>query len=213
MAVAEVLDDGLRYSVIRGSLGSTAEAHSQGTPVYHLSMKIFVLPFPKDFFGSPASGSYSYPIHLPDVRIAGAELTVTNMRGDSEPAQVSFTATTEFGLRTLSGGQLSIQIEGYLAIQSEVAPPLVIEEAHSVRDVFAVVRGMPAGAPIELKLRQNAETYCLLTIPEGGTISNVVNGFGRAPLEAGAQINLDIMSVAQGGAGAPGRDLTVTMRL
>ncbi len=55
--------------------------------------------------------------------------------------------------------------------------------------------------------------YCLLTIPEGATISNVVNGFGRPPLEAGAQINLDIMSVAQGGAGAPGRDLTVTMRL
>lgn len=213
MAVAEVLDDGMQYSVIRGSLGSTAEAHSQGTPVYHLSMKIFVLPFPKDFFGSPASGNYSYPIHLPDARIAGGELTVTNMRGDSEPAQVSFTATTEYGLRTLSGGQLSIQIEGYLAIQSDVAPPLVVEEAHSVRDVFAVVRGAPAGAAIELQLRQNAETHCLLTIPEGATISNVVNCFGRPPLVAGAQINLDILSVAQGGAGAPGRDLTVTMRL
>jgi hypothetical protein len=138
---------------------------------------------------------------------------VTNMRGNSEPAPVCFTATTDFGLRTLSGGQLSIQIEGYLAIQSDVAPPLVIEESHCVRDVFAVVRGTPAGAPIELQLRQNAEPYCRLTVPQGDTISNVVSGFGLPPLQAGAQISLDIMSVAQGGAGAPGRDLTVTMRL
>jgi hypothetical protein len=213
LAVAEVLDNGLRYAVVRGSQGSPAETHSQGAPVYHLDKKIFILPFPRDFFGSPASGSYSYQVHLPDVRIAAAELMVTNMRGNSEPAPVCFTATTDFGLRTLSGGQLSIQIEGYLAIQSDVAPPLVIEESHCVRDVFAVVRGTPAGAPIELQLRQNAEQYCRLTVPQGDTISNVVSGFGLPPLQAGAQISLDIMSVAQGGAGAPGRDLTVTMRL
>jgi hypothetical protein len=119
----------------------------------------------------------------------------------------------EFGLRTLSGGQLSIQIEGYLAIQSDVAPPLVIEESHCVRDIFAVVREAPAGAPIQLRLRQNADVYCVLTIPTGTNISNVVGGLGLPPLVAGAQLSLDILSVAQGGQGTPGRDLTVTVRL
>ena len=135
------------------------------------------------------------------------------MRGDSAPAQVSLTTTTEFGLRTLSGGQLSIQVEGYPGIQSDVAPPLVVEESHSVRDIFAVVRGAPEGAPIQMRLRQNADVYCLLAIPVGATVSNVVNGFGLPPLVAGAQIRMDITSVAQGGQGSPGRDLTATVRL
>ena len=213
LQVTGVLENGTRYSVVRGLHGSQAEAHNQGTPVYNLDKRTYVLPFARDFFGSPASGSYAFPIYLPDVRIASAELMMTNMRGDSEPAQVSLTSTLEFGLRTLSGGQLSIQIEGYLAIQSDVAPPLVIEESHCVRDIFAVVREAPAGAPIQLRLRQNADVYCVLTIPTGTNISNVVGGLGLPPLVAGAQLSLDILSVAQGGQGTPGRDLTVTVRL
>jgi hypothetical protein len=138
---------------------------------------------------------------------------VTNMRGNSETATAAFTASTDFGLRTLSGGQMSIQVEGYLAIQSDVAPPLVVEDGHSVRDVFAVVREAPAGAPIELRLRQNSEDYCTLIIPAGANYSNVVHGFGLAPLAAGAQIALDIVSVGLASAGSPGRDLTVTLRL
>jgi hypothetical protein len=104
-------------------------------------------------------------------------------------------------------------VEGYLAIQSDVTPPLVVEAAQSVRDVFAVLREPPTGAPVELELRLDAASYCRLTIPADGTMSNVVWGFGLPPLTAGAQINLDILSVAPGGTGTPGRDLTVTIRL
>jgi hypothetical protein len=213
LKVTEVLNGGTEYSVNRGWHGSLAEAHASDTPVYHLDWKVFILPFPRDFFGSPASGNYSFPIYLPDARIASAELVVTNMRGNSEPSQACFTITTDCGLRTLSGGQLSIQVEGYLAIQSNVAPPLIIEASHSVRDVFAVVRYAPTGGPLELQLRQDDETYCRLTIPEGGTVSNVVNGFGLPPLTAGAQLSLDILTVPPAEAGTPGRDLTVTVRL
>jgi hypothetical protein len=213
LRVNEVLESGTLYGVDRGVHGTQAEAHDQETAVYHLNKKTHILPFGRDFFGSPASGSYSFSIYQPDVRIASAELAVTNMRGNSEPSEVCLTTTTDFGLRTLSGGQLSVQVEGYLAIQSDVAPPLVIEESHSVRDIFAVVREAPEGAPIELRLRQNDNVYCPLTIPAGSTISNVVTGFELPPLVAGAQISLDIMSVAQGGQGTPGRDLTVTVRL
>jgi hypothetical protein len=213
LRVTEVLDGGLRYSVDRGVHGSAAAEHGQGTPVEHLKSKVYVLPFSRDFFGSPASGSYSYAVFLPDVRIASAEMSVTNSRGTSEPSQVCLTAMTDFGLRTLAGGQLSIQMEGYLAVHSDVAPPLVIEETHCARDISAVIREAPQGAPIELRLRQNGDEYCRLVIPAGALISNVVPGMGLPPLVTGSQINLDALSVPQGGSGTPGRDLTVTIRL
>jgi hypothetical protein len=208
-----VLDGGLGYRVIRALYETVATAHEQGASVYHLRNKVYILPFVRDFFGSPASGSYSHPIYLPDARIAGAEMFASNSRGSSEVSAVSFTSTVEAGMRTLSGGQLSIQVEGYLAIQTDVAPPLVVEETHSVRDVFAVVRDAASGGPIQVQLRHDMETYCTLTIPAGATISNVVWGFGLPPLNAESQISLDIVSVGQGADAFPGKDLTVTIRL
>jgi hypothetical protein len=213
MRVEEVLDGGLGYRVIRALYETVATAHEQGASVYHLRNKVYILPFVRDFFGSPASGSYSHPIYLPDARIAGAEMFASNSRGSSEVSAVSFTSTVEAGMRTLSGGQLSIQVEGYLAIQTDVAPPLVVEETHSVRDVFAVVRDAASGGPIQVQLRHDMETYCTLTIPAGATISNVVWGFGLPPLNAESQISLDIVSVGQGADAFPGKDLTVTIRL
>ncbi|MCC7176605.1 MAG: hypothetical protein IT159_15535 [Bryobacterales bacterium] len=213
MRVVEPLRGGVEYVAERGVQGTSAESHPQGQAVFHLIRKVYILPFRRDFFGSPASGNHSFPIHLPDVRIAAAELFVTNLRGDGEPSQISLTASTDYGLRTLSGGQFSIQIQGYPGIQSNVAPPLVIEASHSVRDVFAVLAEGPSGGPMVLRVKQNGETYCELTIPDGQTASNTVTGFNLPPLAAGAQINVDVLSVPPAGAGFPGRDLTVTIRL
>ena len=96
----------------------------------------------------------------------------------------SFGATTDEGLRTLAGGQISIQVEGYLAIQTDAAPPLVVETALAARDIFAVVHEAPSGGAITLQLRQGSTVFCTLTIADGTTISNVVNGFGLPPLAA-----------------------------
>ena len=213
LVVDNVLDGGLRYEVTRGSHGTTAAAQPAGTAVYHLDRKVFVIPFVKDFFGSPASGSFSYPIFLPDARIAAAELFMTNSRGNSESTRNSFTANTDQGLRTLSGGQLSLQVEGPLAIESSAAPPLVIEEAHSVRDVFAVVEEAPTEAPVDLEVLQDGAVYCSLTIPAGQRTSNVVNGFGLPPLQEKSELTLRIVSVGQTATATPGRNLTVIIRL
>jgi hypothetical protein len=199
--------------IMRGSHGSTASAHAAQTVVYPLQKKTLVLPFGRDFFGSPASGSYSHPIAIPDVRIAAAELFMTNSKGNSVVSRESFTATTDFGLRTMSGGQLSIQVEGPLAIQTNAAPPLLMDSTRSVRDIYAVVQDAPTGAPIVLQLTQNGQPYCQLTIPDNEKTSNIVDGFALGPLQAMAQIGLDITSVAQTADTTPGRDLTVTIRL
>jgi len=213
LEIEETLLGGTRYKVKRGVHGSPAESHAVDALVYHLVKKIFVLPFPRDFFGSPSSGSYSCPIYLPDARVASAELFLTNNKGNSPTAVKYFTGTTSEGLRTLSGGQISIQVEGFLAIQSEAAPALIIDTAHSMRDIFAVVGEAPTGADVVLRLRQDEDEICQLTVPMGTTQSNVVNGFGLPPLAAQSLVRLDILSVGQTSETTPGRDLTVIVRL
>jgi len=184
-----------------------------GEKVHHLNRKVYVAAFPKDFFGSPASGTYTFPLFLPDVRIAAADFFVTNVKGNSETGKKNFTHLADQGLRTLSGGQLTIQVEGYLAIQHGAAPPLVIETAHSVRDIFAVVREAPSGEDIELRLRLDQDEYCRLTIAAGASHSSTVDGFGLPVLRAMAQLHLDVLAVGQSSGSTPGRDLTVILRL
>lgn len=213
MVIQQAISSGNACTVSRAGYGSSAATHAMNAPVYFLEKKTFIMPFAMDFFGSLASGSYVYPVAIPDVRVATAELFVTNGRGNSPATRESFTATTELGIRTLSGGQLMIQVEGPLAIQTNAAPLLLMESAHSVRDVYAVVKNAPTGASIVLQVTQNGAPYCQLTIPASATISNVVDGFALGPLAEKAQVGLDILSVAQTADTTPGRDLTVTIRL
>ena len=213
MVIQQNLTSSTTVPVTRASHGTTAAGHSVETGVYLLAEKIFILPFAQEFFGSPASGSYAFPITIPDVRIAAAELFMTNSRGNSSVAAESFTSSTDFGLRSLLGGQLTIQIEGPLAIQTNAAPPLIVDTSCSVRDVFAVVQDAPTGAPITMQVTQNGNVYCELTIATGATASNVVDGFALGPLAAEATIGLNITSVVQTANTQPGSDLTVTIRL
>jgi putative tail protein len=213
LSVTTAVSNGTSVAVTRGSEGTTAAAHAVPALVYSLAKKTFVMPFARDFIGSPASGSYAFPISIPDVRIAAAELFMTNSQGNSDVGRQSLTATTDLGLRTLSGGQFSIQVEGPLAIQTNAAPPLSVDTAHSVRDVYAAVGTAPGGTAIVLQVTQNGQPYCQLTIPVNATVSNVVDGFALGPLQTQAQIGLDITSVTQTSGTAPGSDLTVTIRL
>ena len=167
-------------------MAARRRSHAGTVPIYHLTSNVTIVPFVDDFFGSPASGSYTYSIFLPDVRIGAAELFVTNVRGNSPVASASFGATSDQGLRTLAGGQLSIQVEGYLAIQTDAAPPLVIEiGARGARYFRGGERGAQRRTPIQLTLRQGSTVYCTLTIADGATMSTSVDGFGLPPLASG----------------------------
>ncbi|MBX9601730.1 MAG: hypothetical protein K2X35_12020 [Bryobacteraceae bacterium] len=199
-------------TVSRASHGSIAASHGAGTKVYRLEKRTFIVPFLRSFFGSQASGSFTFPLTIPDVRIGAADFFVTNRFGNSAVARSSFTGTTDAGLRTLSGGQLSMTIEGYLAMQNDAAPAIEVEATHAVRDVFARVREAPTGGNVQLRLRQGASLVCDLTIAAGNLISNVIDGFGLAPLATGVPLSLDIVAVPAGTNTMPGRDLTVTLR-
>jgi len=213
LEVEAVASGGTQYQVVRGSLGSTAVSHAGATLAYHLQRLIVTIPFVKGFFGSPANAAFSYSVFLPNVRIGAAELYMTNAVGGGLVGNAAFGATADQGLRTLAGGQLSIQTQGYLAIQTGAAPPLVLEDPHVPRDISAIVREAPSGGAIEMQVTQSGSAYCTLTIADGQTVSNVVGGFGLAPLAASARLDLDITSVPTAAGTLPGRDLTVTIRL
>jgi hypothetical protein len=217
--VSAVANGGLGYTVTRGMSGSTAVAHGGGqtpVPVYDLASKVFVVAFAPDFFGSPASGDFCYPILLADARIACAQLFVTNDQGNSAAGTACYTRMIDGGLRTYAGGQFAIQVEGYLAIQANAAPPLIVHASHGVRAIFAVVNEAPTQGPVELEIQRNGTTYCSLTItggPPNPRYSNVQDGFGLAPLRVGDQLSLNITSVPQSADSTPGRDLTVTIQM
>jgi hypothetical protein len=90
-----------------------------------------------------------------------------------------------------------------------------MDATHTVRDIYAVVRGAPSDSPIQLRLNQmlpnqSPVAYCNLTILPAAIISSSQNGFLLPPLASGARISLDITGV---GGTNPGSDLTVIIRL
>ncbi len=211
MQVTAIATGGTQYTISRAAFGTIAAIHNPGAVVYQLAVTTVIAPFPADFFGSGYSGSWSFPVSLPDVRIACAQLFVTNSQGNSPPTGISLTHNIYNGLRTLSGGQYSIQVEGFLAVDQMAAPALVTEAAHSIRDIYAVL-GTPADQSVILQLHVNGALFgAPLTILTGQPISvNTIDGSTLPPLTAGSKITL---AVTQVGTVLPGADLTVLIRL
>ncbi|MCU1235006.1 MAG: hypothetical protein JWP63_2973 [Candidatus Solibacter sp.] len=204
-----VENGGSRWQVTRGMHLSTAAAHVSQSVPYQLLSKSMIASFPPGFFGSPYSGSWSHPITLPNVRVASADLFVTNRFGNSPTRSICLTTTVDHGLRTLSGGQYSIQVDGYLAVEQSAAPALIVEAAHAVGDVYAVL-GTVADAEVRLQVNVEGAAYCALAIPAGMTTSPAADGKSLAPLTAGEKITLSILSVGQT---YPGANLTVLIRI
>jgi hypothetical protein len=197
-------------AVTRGAHTTTAVGHLTPVVVYVLSESVLIVPFIKEFFGSPASGDWKYNAALPNVRLASVELYMTNALGDGAIGVNAYTETIDSGLRTMAGGQYSFQISGYLAIQTSAVPAIVVDADRSVRDIYAVVNVAPDGAPIILQLNRNGALYATVQINAPTKISAVVPGFGLPVLRAGDQLTLDITGV---GTNNPGSDLNLIMRL
>lgn len=205
--------DGRTYNVERGAFGTTAATHATSEVLWHLSRRTTVLPFSRGLFGSEAAGSYSHPIEMPNQRVVAAELFVTNSKGNSQVSTLSFANRFDGGLRTLSGGQFTMQISGDLAVQSNAVPPCTVDRSRSVRDVFANVTEAPDGADIILAVTVDGKPWCALTIEAGSTTSTAVSGVTLPPLEAETTLGLDIISTGLAGTGRPGSGLTVTSTL
>ena len=60
--------------------------------------------------------------------------------------------------------------DGALSVQSEAVPRVSVEAAHAVRDIYANVMEPSTGAPIEVRVTRDGESYVTLTIPPGETL-------------------------------------------
>jgi hypothetical protein len=200
-------------TVQRAQYTTQAGTYSSSAAVLPVNIKTFVVPFARDFFASPASQNFAHTIHLPDVRIVAAQFLMTNSRGNGPSTLQAYTNTADGGLRTCSGGQLSLQVGGYLATQQNAAPPLLVEAAHAVRDIRAKVTEAPINTNIVVNLWQNGTPYTSLTIPAGQTTSNIIDGKTLATLQNASTLKMDIVLNVLGTNASPGKDLTVTIRL
>ncbi len=209
LQIEGIENNGATYHVIRGKHSSLATSHPAGSKIYCLQQLSAIAPFPPGFFGSPYGGSWSFPVVLPNARVASAALYVTNGKGDSPSAFINLTDNDDMGMRTLSGGQYSIQVSGYLSVDQSAAPALLIESPHAVREVYAVL-GTPADRDVRLMLNLNGIPYCEIVVPSGLTRSYGVDGNTLAPLLSGSELSLSILQV---GLTTPGADLTVLIRL
>jgi hypothetical protein len=208
--LAGITDAAGNTPVTRAVHGTTAIAHDATALAYLLTEKVAIVPFVKNFFGSPASGDWKYSLELANVRLASVELYMTNALGDGAVAVQPLTSTNDVGLRTLSGGQFSFQIAGYLAIQTSAAPAVIVDADRSARDVYAILAIPPSGAGVTLQLNLNGAPYATIQFDPNTTTSAVVPGFGLPALHAGDLLTLDVTGV---GTVYPGSDLTLVIRL
>ena len=205
--------DGFACEVERGAYGSTAAAHDADAVVWPLERRVVVLPFEKGFFGTPASGSYAHWMLMPNVRIVAAELYATNGRGNSLASKVRYAGWLHGGIRTLSGGQILMQVDGPLAIQSSAVPPVPCDGPRAVRDAFATVSEAPVGGAVVVRVMCNGEVYGQdLTIAAGASVSNVLDGCDLPPLDGESVLGLAVVGLPHGDGTWPGAGLTVTIR-
>jgi hypothetical protein len=217
--LAGATDSGGNTTVQRGIHQTVAAAHALTSPIYLLTEKVIVVPFVKNFFGTPVSGNWKYSMQIPAVRIASAELFMTNSLGDGAVASIPLTDSNDNGLRTLAGGQYSFQVTGYLAYQTGAAPNVVVDATRVVGSIYGVLRSPSTGAGVTLQLNVNSVPYATVqfnawdgqaSTKAAACISGIVDGFGLPTLHPGDQISLDVVGV---GTTNPGSDLTLVMLL
>jgi len=199
--------------VERGVLGGASVSHAVGIPVRRIEQVTQTFAVPRGFFGSVGSGDFEHAVAMSSSRVVAATLAFLNRKGFSEAGVVNLTSLAGQGLRVLQGGQIVLQVSGYLIIQTSATPPVVVEHARSIREVFAVVDEAPLGTPLVLRVRRNAETLCELTIAPEANVSNVVSGLVLPALAPMDRIALDVVSLGVGEGTFPGRNLTVSIRL
>ncbi len=131
--VESVRSGGLQLTITRGAHQSVAAAHAAGAVVYVLERKTVIVAFLSAFFRVRLARTIPTRFFFQTCAWRRRSFTSANMFGTSPVMHVPYSATTDGGLRTLSGGQIALQVDGYLAVQTDATPPFVMDEAHVPR--------------------------------------------------------------------------------
>jgi hypothetical protein len=144
-------------------------------------------------------------VDLANAQIAAVECWANNALGQS-PSKIN-----SYNLRTLFGGQIDLEVEGVLGIQSDAVPEITMPQTASVDYVFGYVKQAPTGGKITLVVKVDGVAWATLTIADGQTnVTGSRTGRALGTIPAGAKIGLDITSV---GLTFPGERLVVQIKL
>lgn len=124
------------------TFGTLRCAHQQGIRFYKLDMKSFSMAVKKGFFRTPGLPA-RIEAKLPSACIAAALVGVANHFGYGRFTVFPLSHHNEPfmpGDRTCSGGAYTFQIPGALAAQDNVAIPMKVHDAASLRCVFGYVQ-------------------------------------------------------------------------
>ncbi len=180
-----------------------------GSRLFEVKEIVVTSTFEPGFFGTAAAGSWQQSVDLPNARIVAVEAYLTNAFGDSPTRLQCYIAGTV--IRTLLGGQIDLEVEGTLAIQSDAVPVFSMPYAAAVWYLFATVQEAPTGGPIRITVKRSGTTWGKLTILDGQTsASGAPSGRALGPLGRDDKITLDITAV---GTTNPGGRLVVLTRL
>ena len=208
VTVDQVLSGGSQASVSRGMFSTTPAAHALNTEMVILRKSTVTVPFVKHFFGTPASGDWAYPIPVKNARVSAAEFYVTNSQGNSGATIQAYTNTLDLGLRTLAGGQYSLQVSGPLAIQDSAAPDSILEADHVIGDVRAFLSGAATGSQVSFRVNLNSMELCVVQFDAGAVVSTSLRGAVLPVLRQGDRLSVDVLDI---GNNLPGNDLTVVI--
>lgn len=196
---------------LNGSSGSgayTSGGQIAGARLFAVQEKVAIFAFEPLFFTLAAATNWRGLVELLNARVCTLIGWFTNAFGDSPVfTGDGLQATT----RTLMGGQIDLEVEGVLGIQSDAVPAITAPAAAAVSAVFAYVKTAPTGAAIRVVVKVNGTAWATCVIQAGQT-SATASQSGRAlgPLAPGAQITLDITAV---GTTFPGERLSVQIKL
>ncbi len=203
-------------TVLRGILNSTIGPHTATESLVAVQRSVIIVPFAINFFENRASINYLHSFVLPDTRITASEFFVTNSFGNSQVQQQCYTELPDRGMRTLSGGQFALQINGSITTQVSAAPPLVIQADHAVRDIRADLGRAAQGYNLAVQVLQEGQAYCLIQIASNDTVSALLDGVDLPALRKLSPLNINVsLQPVDGfqGTPVPPKDLTVTIRL
>jgi hypothetical protein len=175
----------------QATFGTFRCAHLKGVRFYKLDMKMFTMAVKKGFFRTPGLPP-RIEATLPSVCIVAALVGVANHFGYGPFTVFPLSHHNEPfmpGDRTCSGAAYQFQIQGPLSAQDNVAIPMKVHNAASVRCVFAYV---------QQPTTDGQSAYVVKYSTDGGTTWNILEKMGIAQmLPNGAKTTYDFL-VSQG---------------
>jgi len=206
-------------AIARGCLGTTAAAHALGDYIWQVQAVGRFIPLNGLLLGTTAWPDPADAAPFRGLGLVAAEVWATNEFGDSPVREVTgFTSTIGGRFRVGCGGQISLVADGVLGVESGAVTQATLQQTSSVQRIFATVNLAPVGADLVCKVYVAGSghiPFAVLTIPDGTTLSNVVDitttpSVDGLVIGAGAAVSLD---VAQVGSTFPGERLVVTVLL